>query len=153
AAWRQAFDRGKKRRQLIGEGLGLIKASVRDSTLKTVGAPRSIIPGLDLKFSAPHARYDSDRDIVTFSGEAGGGLVHCAVSRDALEDHFGADGVDQHGRLKIFRANRSTFEKMARTKYLTWPVEDAGSVLIKTDDVDKLRQKMPSGSHRHDKRV
>ena len=100
-----------------------------------VGAPRLVIPGLDLTFSAPRARYDSDRDAVTFSGDAGGQRVLCAVSREALEDHFGADGADQDGRLEIFRKNRSTFENMARTKYLTWPVEEIGSVLIKTDDV------------------
>jgi hypothetical protein len=41
--------RGRKWQQLIGEGLGLIDSSVRDSTLKIVGAPRSIIPGLDLE--------------------------------------------------------------------------------------------------------
>lgn len=153
AVWREAFDRGRKWRQLIGEGLGLIDANVRDRTLKVVGAPRSIIPGLDLKFAAPHVRYDIDRDIVTFSGEAHDRLVQCAVSGEALEDHFNADRADRDGRLKIFRDDRSTFEKMARTKYLTWPVEDPGSVLVKTDDVDKLRHEMPAGSHRHDKRV
>ena len=146
AAWHEAFGRGKKWQQLIGEGLGLIDSSVRDRTLKSVGAPRSVIPGLDLKFSAPHIRYDLDRDIVTFSGNAGGDLVQCAVSGEALEDHFDADGVNQDASLKIFRANRSTFEKMARMKYLTWPVEDVGSVLIKTDDVDKLRQGIPAGA-------
>jgi hypothetical protein len=108
---------------------------------------------LDLKFSAPRVRYDLDRDVVTFSGEAGGRLVRCAVGLEAFEDHFGADGVGQDARLKIFRANRSTFENMARTKYLTWPVEDPGSVLVTSDDVDRLRQEMPSGSYRQRKRV
>jgi hypothetical protein len=145
AVWREAFGRGKKWQQLISEGLGLIEPNIRDAALGTVEAARSVIPGLDLTFSAPRVRYDIDRDIVTFSGEAGGRLVRCAVSGEALEDHFGADGVDQDGRLKIFRANRSTFERMARTKYLTWPVEDVGGVLIKTDDVDKLREEKPSG--------
>ena len=151
--WHEAFGRSKKWRQLIGEGLGLIGADIRDRTLKTVGAPRSIIPRLDLEFSAPRIRYDFDRDVVSFSGEAGGNLVHCAISREALEDHFGADGGDRDGILEIFRANRSTLEKMTRAKYLTWPVEGPGSVLVKTDDVGGLRQQMPSGLHRHDKRV
>lgn len=146
AVWREAFGRGKKWRQLIGEGLGLIDADVRDGLLKTVGAPRSVIPGLSLEFSAPRVRHDLDRDIVSFSGEAGGRLVRCAISLEALEDHFGADATDQDGRLEILRAYRSTFEKMARTKYLSWPVEDVGGVLLGTDDVDKLRQKMPAGS-------
>jgi hypothetical protein len=72
---------------------------------------------------------------------------------EALEDHFGADDVDQDGRLRIFRANRPAFETMARTKYLSWPVEEPGSVLVRTQDVDKLRQEMPPGSCRHDKRA
>jgi hypothetical protein len=145
AVWQEAFGRGRRWRQLLGEGLGLIDADVRDGTLKTVGAPRAVIPGLTLEFSAPRVRQDLERDIVTFAGEAGGRLVRCAISGQALDDHFGADGGDQDGRLKVFRAHRSTLEKMARTKYLTWPVEDPGSVLIGSDDVDKLRREMPSG--------
>jgi hypothetical protein len=100
---------------------------------------------LSLEFSAPRVRHDLDRDIVSSSGEAVGRLVRCAISLEAVEDHFGADATNQDRRLKIFRAHRSTIEKMARTKYLTWPVEDAGSVLLGTDDVDTLQQKMPSG--------
>jgi hypothetical protein len=57
--------------------------------------------------------------MVALSGEAGGGPVHGAVSGEALEDHFGADGVDQGGRLKIVRASRSMFERMARKKDLS----------------------------------
>jgi hypothetical protein len=138
ATWAEASKRGKKWRQLMGEGIGLIAPEVRDLTLKTVGATRSVIPGLDLKFSASSSRYDSDRDIVEFSGEAGSQTVRCAISREALSDHFGADGMGKDGRLKVFRDKRSVIEGMARTKYLAWPVENVGSVLIKTDDVKKL---------------
>lgn len=142
AAWLEAFGRGKKWRKLIGEGLGLVDADVRDRTLKAVGASRSIVPGLGLTFSAPTGRYDFNRDIVAFSGAAGGVLVRCAVSRGALEDYFKADGMDQDGCLRIFRENRPMFEEMARTKYMTWPVEDSDSVLIKSGDVLKLRHQV-----------
>jgi hypothetical protein len=91
--------------------------------------------------------------MVALSGEAGGGPVHGAVSGEALEDHFGADGVDQGGRLKIVRASRSMFERMARKKDLSWPVDDIGSVLIRTDEVPDLHREMPPGSYRHDKLV
>jgi len=37
-----------------------------------------------------------------------------------------------------FRENRETFEKMLRIKYLTWPIEEPGAVLLKTGDVEKL---------------
>ena len=122
AAWREAFERGKTWRQLMGEGAGLINSDVRDRTLKTVEATRSIIPGLDLTFTAPAGRYDFDGDIVEFLGEASGAPIRCAVSREALEDHFDADGKDKEGRLQIFRDNRSVFERMARVKYLFLPL-------------------------------
>jgi len=107
--------------------------------LKAVDATRSMIPGLNLRFSAPPARYDFDRDVVTFYGEAGDSRVRCSVSREALDDHFGADRLDKEGRVMKFRENRETFENMLRVKYLTWPVEEPGAVLIKTNDVEKLR--------------
>ena len=141
-AWQEAFKRGKTWRQLLGEGLGLIDREVRDHALKTVEAPRSVIPGLDLVFSASAARYDFDRDIIGFLGVAGDASVRCAVSREALADHFGADGLDKDGVLKKFRDSRSIFEAMARTKYLTWPVEEVGGVLIETADVKRLLKDM-----------
>lgn len=141
AAWAEAYDRGRTWQQLLGEGIGFINADARDATLRAVDARRSVIPGLALRFAAPAARYDFDRDVVTFLGEAGGATVRCAISREALEDHFGADGLDREGRLRRFRENRETIERLLANKYLTWPVEDVGSVLIKSDDVDGLRAK------------
>jgi hypothetical protein len=61
-----------------------------------------------------------------------------SISREALEDHSGADGLDRSGRLRITRQHSPTFERFARIKYLTWPIEEPGSVLIRTEDVDKL---------------
>ncbi len=141
AAWAEAYDRGRTWQQLLGEGLGFINADARDATLRAVDAPRSVIPGLALRFAAPAARYDFGRDVVTFLGESGGATVRCAISREAIEDHFGADGLDPEGRLRRFRENRETIERLLANKYLTWPVEDVGSVLIKSDDVDRLRAK------------
>ena len=109
-----------------------------DVTLKVVDSPRALLPGLDLAFNNPPARYDSSRDTVVFTGEALGSSVSCAISREALDDHFGADDLDKDGRVETFLKNRSTIERMARTKYLSWPVEEPGTVLIKTDDVPKL---------------
>ena len=69
---------------------------------------------------------------MTFLGEAAGAVIRCAISREALEDHL-ASG------LRTFRDHRAAIERMAQIKYLTWPVEEAGSVLIKTEDVARLR--------------
>lgn len=137
-AWHEAYERGQTWRQLLAEAIGTLDASVRDSTLKVVDVRRSTIPGLDLTFNNPPARYDFHRDIVTFAGEALGGPVACAVSRETLDDHFGADGLGQDGRLEQFLKNRSRIELMARVKYLSWPVEAPGAVLIKTTDVPEL---------------
>lgn len=146
AAWTEAYDRGKAWRQLLGEGLGLIDPGIRDQTLKIVEAPRSIVPGLGLEFAAPAARYDFERDVVTFLGQGGATSIRCSVSREALEDHFGADGLDKEGRLGKFREHRAEIERLLQTKYLSWPVEETGAVLLKTDDVPRLRKKPAKAS-------
>jgi len=143
SAWEEAHDRGPKWRQLMLEGLALLAASVRDAVLKTIGAPRSVIQGIDLSFDNPAARYDCNRDIVTFQGQALGSVVNCAVSREALDDHFGADGLEQEGRLQAFLKNRSRIEEIARAKYLSSPVDEPGAVLIKTSDAENFSRERP----------
>jgi hypothetical protein len=107
-----------------------------------IDSPRSAIAGIDLTFNNPPAHYDFSRDVVTFAGQALGSSVKCEISRGALDDHFGTDRLDQKGRVEAFLKNRSTIELMARTKYLSWPVEEPGTILIKTMDVPKLQQKV-----------
>jgi hypothetical protein len=137
-AWQEAYERGRSWRQLLTAGLGQLGAPARDLTLKVIDGRRSMVPGLDLAFSNPPARYNFSRDTVTFAGKALGSAVACAISREALDDYFGADGLGQDGRVEQFLKNRSKIELMARAKYLSWPVEEPGAVLIKTMDVPKL---------------
>jgi hypothetical protein len=146
AAWEEASKSGKKWRQLMLEGLSQIPASIRDATLKAVRELRDTIPGLDLTFNASVPRYDFERDIVTFSGEALGVPVKCAVSRETLADHFGANQTTNEGRLEIFRQNRSEIEQLLRQKYLHWPVEEPQHVLLKTLDVQKLKSELATAS-------
>jgi hypothetical protein len=138
AAWREAHDRGRSWQQLLGAGLGSIRPEIRDAALKTFGATRSVVTGLALEFAAPPARYDFERDVVAFLGTAGGAPVRCAVSREALEDHFDANGLDKEGRLRKFREHRTTIERLLQVKYLRQPVEEIGAVLLKTSDAAKL---------------
>lgn len=140
AAWEEAFGRGPKWRQALFDGMSRLDPDARDPLLKALGRPREILPGIDLTFGASSARYDSTREVVAWAGEALGRPVACAVSREALEDYFGADNLDRAGRLKAFHKNRSEIEGMIHAKYLTWPVETAGSVLLATADVEKLRK-------------
>ncbi|MDR3465269.1 MAG: GSU2403 family nucleotidyltransferase fold protein [Xanthobacteraceae bacterium] len=139
-AWEEAYRRGPVWRELLTQGLGAARGTARDVMLKVVDGRRSLIPGLDLTFENSPARYDFGRDIVTFAGRALDGPVACAISREALDDHFGADGLDQKGRVETFRKNRSRIELLARTKYLGWPVEEANAVLVKTMDLPKLTE-------------
>ncbi len=139
--WKEAYQRGKTWRQLLGEGLGQLPAAIRDLTLKAVDERRNITVGLNLTFNNPPPKYDFNRDIVTFFGEALGNPVSCAISREALDDNFGVNGTSGRTgkeRLETFRKNRSAIERMARHKYLAWPIDEIESVLIKTEDVPKL---------------
>lgn len=78
-------------------------------------------------------------------GKAGGEGIRCAISREALEDHFDADGFDRAGRLRKLRENRPTFERFARIKYLTWPIDEPGGVLIGTAAIEPLRRSLKRG--------
>jgi hypothetical protein len=138
SAWKEAYENGLTWRQLLAEALGQLRPAIRDLTLKVIDGRRSMIPGLDLTFNNPPVRYESSRDVVTFAGTALSSPVLCAVSREALDDHFGADGLGQKGRVETFNKNRSKIELMARSKYLSRPVDELDSVLIKTADVREL---------------
>lgn len=140
AAWAEAYGRGRTWQRLLGQGLSLLHPDIRDQALKVVGATRSVVADLKLEFSAPFARYDFDRDVVVFIGRAAEFPVRCAISREALEDHFDADDLTHEQRLKRFRENREEIEGLLETKYLMSPVEDVGAVLIKTNDVSELRK-------------
>jgi hypothetical protein len=139
--WKEAIQRGRRWRQLLTEGLSQVPAAIRDLTLKIIDERRSIIAGLDLTFNNSPPTYDFSRDIVTFDGEALGTPVSSAISREALDDHFGEAGTSgstNEERLNTFRKNRSVIERIAREKYLCSPVEEAETVLIKSQDVPEL---------------
>jgi len=136
--WEEAYERGSSWRKLLAQGLSATSGRARDLTLKTIGISRSIVPGLDLTFANPPVRYDFSRDVAIFEGNALGSTVSCMISREALDDHFGTDGLDQKQRVESVLRNRSKIELMARTKYLRWPIEEPETVLLKTMDVPKL---------------
>lgn len=139
--WREAIARGPKWHQLLTSGLRMIDAGVRDRTLHAIDATRSLVSGLDIRFSDRPPHYDFARDAVVFRGESQGGRVLCAISREALEDHFGADGQTKEQRVETFRRNRAEIELMAREIYLNRPVMPDDLVLITTADVDALRRR------------
>jgi hypothetical protein len=136
-AWQEAYERGKRWRDLITEGMKQLASRSRDITLRVIDRRRAML-GLELSFNNPSAHYDASRDMVTFMGEAGGRPVRCAISGEALDDHFGKRNLDGNDQVKKFLENRSTIERMARNKYVLSPVEEPEAVFIKTNDVPSL---------------
>lgn len=143
-AWQEANKRGPSWRELLNQGLAAVSGTGRDWLLKAIDGRRSAIADIDLTFNNPPPRYDFSRDVVTFVGQALGSSVSCEISREALDDHFGTNGLDQKGRVEAFLKNRSRIELMASAKYLSWPIEEPGTVLIKTMDVQKLLKEIGS---------
>lgn len=81
----------------------------------------------ELTFPDREEKFDIDRQIVVFYGQDGKARVRCAISREALEDDFGADHRNQ---VEVFRKNRQVIEERARQKYVAGDTETDGSVLI-----------------------
>lgn len=142
-AWSEAWGRGPGWRQCMAEGLSQIPPDVRDLVLKTVGATRSIIPGLTLTFPGGRPHYDSDRDVVQFPGEVQGKRFVCRVSREALDDDFGAEKEAGERHMEAFRKHRATIEQIAANKFLRAPIDDANLVLVKSGDVQNPNYAAP----------
>ena len=102
------------------------------SSVTRILAQLGMVDGRVLTFAETDARYDSGRSVVLFAGKDGDKAIHCAISREALEDHF--DG-DNRVPVKVFRANHARIEHEARRKYLAGRLQSDGSVLIKTEDL------------------
>jgi hypothetical protein len=88
----------------------------------------------DLTFLERDERYLADRHVVVFSAMDGKTRVRCAISGEALDDHFNGDGRDE---LDVFRGHRKTIEEESRRKYLAGDTEADGSILIRTGDLGK----------------
>ena len=126
-AWIEAFGRGKRWQQLLGEGLALLHPAARDHVLRTVGALRGVVAGLDLSFVPDRVGYDDAAHVVHFfaqarSGASGSEGVHCTVERDALEECFGPPPFDRAACLAAFRHHRPMIERATREQYLRRPV-------------------------------
>jgi hypothetical protein len=86
----------------------------------------------ELAFSAPEDKYDTERDVVVFWGLDRDQRIRCAISREALDDHFHGDS---RNKLEVFRENHPAIEEIARRKYLSGHVEPDGTVLVRTADI------------------
>ena len=78
----------------------------------------------------PDSHWNDDRQIVQFYAVDQLKRIPCAISKEALNDHFenGASHLD------IFRVNRDTIEAIASKLISRSRFESDGSILIRTSD-------------------
>ena len=88
-----------------------------------------------IEFLDKHEQFDFDRDVVLFEGMAVKGEVSCAISGEALEDHYGAKGSSGRARLAAFHAHRKAIEEQARRKFAANKLEKDGSMLLRSEDI------------------
>lgn len=140
--WNEAWARGGKWCAGMSQGLLQIAPPIRDLVLKVLGWVRSKIGVPPLEFEEGLPAYIFDRDIVVLRAKSGAGPVTTAISREALDDHFGTDRQGKEARIDAVRKNRSEIEAMAALKYRQWPIDDLNMTLIKTGDVKALRAQL-----------
>lgn len=140
--WEEAWERGEAWRAGMTSGLAKVSSISRDATLRVIGKPRSILNAKPPAFIEARPIYDFDRDIAVLSAEFADQRLSLAISREALEDWFGADGADKEGRVVIVQKNRTEIEALMAQKYLHWAVEKAETLLVRTEDVPRLRSEI-----------
>jgi hypothetical protein len=69
---------------------------------------------MEIRFPADAPAYRGSNLTVVFPALVDGEPVPCAISVEALEDHFGAYSEDREGWLRAFDAGRTRIEAVAR---------------------------------------
>lgn len=106
-----------------------------DIQLPTVLSVFEVLGMIDkrsISFSDPKAYYDASHMVVRFVGEGNGKQVKCAISREALEDHFRLTSQDV---VKVFSKHLERIQHEIRRKYLSGNLEQDGSILVNSNDL------------------
>jgi hypothetical protein len=69
---------------------------------------------MEIRFPADAPAYRDSNLTVVFRALVDGEAVPCAISVEALEDHFGACTEDREGWMRAFDAGRGRIEEVAR---------------------------------------
>jgi hypothetical protein len=69
---------------------------------------------MEIRFPADAPAYRDSNLTVVFRALVDGETVPCAISVEALEDHFGACSEDREGWMRAFDAGRGHIEAVAR---------------------------------------
>lgn len=80
----------------------------------------------------PNVQNARNRDMVIFWGQDGDKSIRCAISLEALEDHYKSKSKDP---IKIFLEHHSAIEHEAVRKYLNNQFETNDFIFIKTEDL------------------
>ena len=107
----------------------------KDIQLSTVLSILTVLGMTDqrnLIFINEDERYDPIRMVVSFTGKDGKKTIKCAISNEALEDHFKGG---ENNILKTYQANREKIQHEIRRKYLAEQCEPDGSILLKSEDI------------------
>ena len=88
-----------------------------------------------LTFPDKSERYISEREIIIFEGRSDEGLVQCAISAEALMDHFEAESMRRRNLETAFKQNRSVIERAAARKFEHRQLKSDGSLLLRSRDI------------------
>jgi hypothetical protein len=69
---------------------------------------------MNIRFSSEAPLYRDSNLTVVFAALVDGTHVPCAISVEALEDHFGAQAVSRDASMRAFDAGRAHIEQVAR---------------------------------------
>lgn len=75
--------------------------------------------------------WDGNRYVISFPADVNNQRICCAVSWEALQDHFGGNDIPP---LDAFRAKRSAIEGVAERLINRRRFEQDGSILIRSQD-------------------
>jgi len=91
----------------------------------------------NLNFPDPNPQIIRSSGLIEFWGEGHNNKkILCRCSEEALEDLSGEREFTKIPLLRIFKQHQLSIEQIARRKYLENILEDDGSILIKSDDIN-----------------
>ena len=109
-----------------------LNSALAEATSKGKDWKNALDAAMTVQFKSPSLKYDFDRDIVCFEGEALGQKHPCAIGSEALDDHFQAAGNSPADYIDAVRSNRSRIEALMNRKFRASPSRET---LLTTDDI------------------
>ena len=85
-----------------------------------------------IEFSGEHV-WQPKRDSMSFEVVVDGKKTRCLISKEALEDHYGADQLKKVEQA--FEDNQFEIENVARNMINKGQVDNSGEYLIRSQDV------------------